>query len=324
MKPNDLMLSPDGKDLLRVLQIQNDKVLIVDCSGKAMPDWVMAVRLETYTKADESAVYDRWELTPVSFDDLKPKQRKTALERYTVISSVLAVLSSKQERDRMINVASDRYQISKQTVRAHLKKYLIFQDVAALAPVERPREIVLTPDQKNIRRALNKYYYTQHCNSLPTAYAMMLKERYTDAEGQLLQKHPTYNQFRYFYKKTNKAEKNLISRNGIKAYQRNSSPLLGDGVQSFAPRIGTVFLDATICDIYLVDDAGQLVGRPVLVAAIDVNTSLCLGYTCRDCSIPFLPQSPSGVCRNCSRTTTPCIRRWNLYFGRHYHFFAVP
>ena len=36
MKPNDLMLSPDGRDLLRVLLIQNDKVFVVDCSGKAM------------------------------------------------------------------------------------------------------------------------------------------------------------------------------------------------------------------------------------------------------------------------------------------------
>ena len=323
MKPNDLLLSPDGKDLLRVLQLQNDRVLLIDCSGKSMPNWVLAVRLETYTQADETAIYERWKLTPVSLDDLTPKQRKTALERYTVISSVLAVLSSKQERDRMISIAADRYQISKQTVRAHLKKFLIFQDIVVLAPVERTIKKDLTVDQKNIRRALNKYYYTQHCNSLPTAYAMMLKERYTDAEGQLLQKHPTYNQFRYFYKKTNKAEKNLISRNGIKAYQRNSSPLLGDGVQSFAPRIGTVFLDATICDIYLVDDAGQLVGRPVLVAAIDVNTSLCLGYTCRDCSIPFLPQSPSGVCRNCSQTTTPCRRRWNHLANRYRHLFST-
>lgn len=279
MKPNDLLFSPDGKDLLRVLQLQNDRVLVIDCSGKSMPNWGLTVRLETYTKADESAVYDRWKLTPVLLDDLTPKQRKKALERYTIISGVLAVLSSKQDRDKMITVVSDRYQISKQTIRAYLKKYLILQNIAMLAPAERTRETVLTSDQKNIRRALNKYYYTQHQNSLPTAYTMMLKERYTDADGKLLPEHPTYNQFRYFFRKTNKAEKQLISRDGIKAYQRNSRPLLGDCVQSYAPAIGTAFLDGTICDIYLVDDAGQLIGRPALVAAIDVNTSLCLGYT---------------------------------------------
>ena len=84
MKPNDLLLSPDGDTLLRVLQLQNDRVLLIDCSGKSMPDWVLAVKLETYVQTDESAVYERWNLTPVSLDDLKPKQRKQALEHYTV------------------------------------------------------------------------------------------------------------------------------------------------------------------------------------------------------------------------------------------------
>ena len=37
-------------------------------------------------------------------------------------------------------------------------------------------------------------------------------------------------------------------------------------------------LDGTICDIYLINESGQLVGRPILVVACDANTSLCLGY----------------------------------------------
>lgn len=74
-------------------------------------------------------------------------------------------------------------------------------------------------------------------------------------------------------------ENYYISRDGIKDYQRNNRPLLGDGVQEFAPAIGTAMLDGTICDIYLVNESGQLVGRPVLVIACDANTSLCLGYS---------------------------------------------
>lgn len=38
-------------------------------------------------------------------------------------------------------------------------------------------------------------------------------------------------------------------------------------------------LDATICDIYLVDDAGHLVGRPMLVACVDAYSSFCYGYS---------------------------------------------
>jgi transposase InsO family protein len=69
-----------------------------------------------------------------------------------------------------------------------------------------------------------------------------------------------------------------ISRNGLTAYQRNSRPLTGDGVQEFAPNIGTAMLDSTVCDIYLVDEKGELAGRPILTAACDANTSFCLGY----------------------------------------------
>ena len=59
MKPNDLLLSPDGNTLLRVLLIQNENVLVIECSGISMPDWVLAVRLETYVQTDESAVCER-------------------------------------------------------------------------------------------------------------------------------------------------------------------------------------------------------------------------------------------------------------------------
>lgn len=38
-------------------------------------------------------------------------------------------------------------------------------------------------------------------------------------------------------------------------------------------------LDSTICDIYLVNEAGGLVGRPILTACIDAYSGLCCGYT---------------------------------------------
>lgn len=69
-----------------------------------------------------------------------------------------------------------------------------------------------------------------------------------------------------------------ISRDGLKDYQRNHRPLLGDGVQEFSS-VGVGMLDATICDIYLVDDAGHLVGRPMLVACVDAYSSFCYGYS---------------------------------------------
>ena len=92
-----------------------------------------------------------------------------------------------------------------------------------------------------------------------------------DTHGNLVSDYPTFNQFRYFYRKHKKAENFFISREGLTAYQRNSRPLLGDGVQEFAPNIGTAMLDSTICDIYLVNEKGEIAGRPVLTAACDAQ-----------------------------------------------------
>ena len=98
-------------------------------------------------------------------------------------------------------------------------------------------------------------------------------------DGQLLPGYPTMSQFRYFFQKNRKKQTEIISREGIKEYQLNHRPLLGDGVQEMATSIGWGMLDGTICDIYLVNDSGHLIGRPVLQVCVDAYEGLCCGYS---------------------------------------------
>lgn len=126
---------------------------------------------------------------------------------------------------------------------------------------------------------MNKFFYTTKKQSLMTAYTMMLKEKYCDGMGVLRDTYPSFYQFRYFYRKTKKMQNFYISRDGLKSYQRNNRPLTGDRVDSFAPAVGVGMLDSTICDIYLINDAGNLVGRPLLTACIDAYSGLCCGYS---------------------------------------------
>ena len=107
----------------------------------------------------------------------------------------------------------------------------------------------------------------------------MLEKKYCDEQGKLLSQYPTFNQFRYFYRKNKSMRQLYISRNGIKSYQRNNRPLLGDGIRKFAPFVGTGMIDATVCDIYLIDDCGNVIGRPILTACIDAYSGLCCGYS---------------------------------------------
>lgn len=267
MEINDVIRK--GDICLRVLTIQGDFCLCINCNTRHMPSWVSTCELKTYTL----------DTAPVIGTDMTAAQRKTAHARYTLISPILAFLADEPERTQMLNKISEEHNVSTQTLRRYLCRYLVYQDITALAPVERKRKDGLTQDQKNMRWALNKYFYTQKKRKLTEVYVQLLKERYCDAEGNLLAEYPSLRQFRYFERKYRKEESYLISRNGIKNYQRNDRPLLGEGVQEFAPNIGVGMLDATVCDIYLINREGQIVGRPILVAGVDANTSLCLGYS---------------------------------------------
>lgn len=268
-----------GDNILRVIDMKNDSALIVDCLHRSVPKWMPQSELIFYTHCPEKELSFASKRTIVDYDSLDKKSRMFAHEHFTLIAGILPFIGDEKRRCAMIASISEEKGVSKQTIRNYLWLYLVYQDIAALAPKQNKEDKQLTEDEKNMRWALNKYFYTRRKNSLNTAYTLMLKEKYCDSSGALYPEYPSIHQFRYFYRKYNKLQTYYISRDGLKAYQRNHRPLLGDGVQEFAPSIGVGMLDATVCDIYLVDDAGQLVGRPTLTACVDAYSGLCCGYS---------------------------------------------
>lgn len=268
------MLIKNNDELIRVLENKDDQTLIINCKHPSMPFWVKDAALSEYASCTEEELPEK----PPCCEELSPQQQRIAHERYTLIAGVLPFLGDKQLRCEAIVRIAEARKISKQTLRHYLYRYLVYQSIAALAPPPKEQRDELTPDEKNMRWALNKFYYTRQKNSLATAYAQMLRYRYCDENGMLLAEYPTMHQFRYFYRKHRSMQTYYISRDGLKHYQRNNRPLLGDVVQEFAPSIGTGMLDSTICDIYLVDEAGSLVGRPILTACVDAYSGLCCGY----------------------------------------------
>lgn len=277
MKKYDLLRS--GDSIIRVLDIQQNQILIIDCINRKMPVWVEPVSLESYSECTATELSEVTGVNIVDADTLDADQRKVMYERYTMIAPVLSVISDDKMRSRMISSIASESKASKQTIRNYLCLYLAYMDVSALAPKKRKDEKELTQDEKHIRWALNKFFYTTKKQSLMTAYTMMLKEKYCDAMGVLGEEYPSFYQFRYFYRKTRKMQNFYISRDGLKNYQRNNRPLIGEGVQEFAPAVGVGMLDATVCDIYLINEEGNLVGRPILTACIDAYSGLCCGYS---------------------------------------------
>ena len=276
MKKHDLL--KDGNNIIRVLEIRPDKIFIIDCVKKTMPIWVKSSALESFSVCTDEILSQTTNFTVTDIENLNADQRKAMYDRYTLIAPIFPFIADERMRSKVISSTAIENNISKQTIRIYLCLYLAYMNIIVLAPRQRLDDIKLTQDEKNIRWALNKFFYTTKKQSLMTAYTMMLKEKYCDNMDVLADKYPSFYQFRYFYRKTKKMQNFYISRNGLKNYQRNNRPLIGDGIQSFAPAIGVGMLDATVCDIYLVNDTGSLVGRPILTACIDAYSGLCCGY----------------------------------------------
>lgn len=237
MKKYDLLRNGDG--IIRVLEIQQDRVLIIDCIKRTMPVWVKMVALESYSACTGEDLSDTTGFTPADVATLDAEQRRVMYERYTMIAQVLPFISDDRVRSRLICSVADEHKVSKQTVRNYLCLFLVYLNITVLVPKHREYDRQLTQDEKHMRWALNKFFYTTKKQSLMTAYTMMLKEKYCNALGELAEDYPSFYQFRYFYRKTRKLQNFYISREGLKSYQRNNRPLIGEGVQEFASAVGT-------------------------------------------------------------------------------------
>ena len=277
MKRNEIYTHED--QIYRILLIKEDNCLVIDCKNNSMPVWKPVTTFWDVSTMKDEDLYTLLDFKPVEDDMVSPERKKVMHERYTMIAPVLSFIGDENTRSHVINIIASENNISKQSIRSFLKKYLVIQNIQVLLPKEREYDTALTKDQKNMRWSLNKYFYSFEKNSLKTAYVKMLKEKYCDAGGKLLEEYPSYYQYRYFYRKTRKLENYYISRNGLTNYQRNDRPCVGDNVRVYASAPGLGMVDATVCDIYLVNESGQVVGRPILTACVDAYSGICMGYS---------------------------------------------
>lgn len=266
-------------NIYRILDSNDDYVFVIDCVKSTMPKWIKAEEIENYDRCTEEELLALADMTVPDIKTLSLNEQKHINEKFNVIAEILPCVSDNKTRTQKIKESALAHNLNKQTVRKYLCLYLVYQTRTVFLPKKNENRPELSQDEKNMRWALNKFFYTQNKNSLKTAYIFMLKNKYCDENGELAENYPTFYQFRYFYRKTKNMQNYYISRNGLKNYQRNNRPLLGDGVHAFPPSVGKGMIDSTICDIYLVNNTGDVIGRPVLTACVDAYSGLCCGYS---------------------------------------------
>ena len=158
MQKNDLYFKEDL--IIRVLDVKEDRALMIDCIRRTMPQWKDIVSLTGWEKCSEEKLYEIADVDLPELDSLCPEGRKTAYERYTMIAPILRLLPDEKKKCEMISVVANNEKISKQTIRKYLCQYLAFQSIAILAPKDKNSDTSLTKDEKNMRWALNKFYFS--------------------------------------------------------------------------------------------------------------------------------------------------------------------
>lgn len=129
--------------LFRILKIENDMVFAIDCKNHRMPKRVDKEFFIDFTVCPEKDFIKDEE-------NLSPKQKEIAHRRYTMISHILPFADDKLLRERAIKSLCDYEKISPQTIKKYLCKYLVYQDINALADMPHNNFKTISDDEKNI------------------------------------------------------------------------------------------------------------------------------------------------------------------------------
>ena len=225
MRNLDILAAANGEHI-RVLLCGEEQSYVVSCQHFRMP-YPVASDLLAELQPVPAETYSVFVLD----EDITNCQREGRNRKLDLIAPLLedACIYDKSHRNEVVRQIVTEHGIARRTVLQYLWRYWVYQSKNALLPAERPapEQHELTADEKAIRWALNKYYYTPQRQSLQTAYKMMLRAKYCDTHGTLKPEYPTFWQFRYFFRKNRDPISETISRQGLKAYQRNHRPFTG-------------------------------------------------------------------------------------------------
>ena len=74
--------------IYRVLTIEEDSILMIDCIRKTMPNWYDIDEVRGYEDCTEKELLEVTGTVLLEEEDLSSKARKTAHERFTVVAGV--------------------------------------------------------------------------------------------------------------------------------------------------------------------------------------------------------------------------------------------
>ncbi len=157
MKINDLFKKDNT--IYRILFIDSSDIQIIDCVKRTMPRMVGIDFFLSAEQVSEEELRETVGINLVGYDGLTQSQKQIIHSKYGSISMIVPFIHNDYERNRAIELCADKFNLSKATIKSRLCNYLAFQDICVFLPDKEKVKRPLTPDEKNFRWALNKYFY---------------------------------------------------------------------------------------------------------------------------------------------------------------------
>lgn len=96
MKKNSLWKS--GEQIVRVLELKNEKVFVIDCVKRSMPYWVIADSLSGYEECTEAEMTQETGVVIPDIECLDAESKRFIREHFTMIAPVLPFVSDMKQR----------------------------------------------------------------------------------------------------------------------------------------------------------------------------------------------------------------------------------
>jgi len=122
MEKNQLI--KNNGDIYRILALEDDSVLLIDCIKKQMPKWYAISDVGGYEICAEEELSEVTGIDLVEEEELSPKTRRIVHERFTLVAGILPFLSDDRFRTEAVKRVAKEKGVSIQTIRNYLCQYL--------------------------------------------------------------------------------------------------------------------------------------------------------------------------------------------------------
>lgn len=104
MQKNELLRKDDS--IIRVLDIQGESALIIDCMKRTMPKWASTAALSDYAECSDLELLHDTDMVLVGMETLDANSRRFIHEHFTLIAGILPFIGDKKMRNHLIGVVS--------------------------------------------------------------------------------------------------------------------------------------------------------------------------------------------------------------------------